>query len=85
MNGLLHVWVHYTQPIPEQIELYSPYPNANCLRCHDDARGFTEVEAHSPIVAELRSEETSCLSCHDIAHDMDGVKAGNFWVPEGSP
>lgn len=79
MNGLKHVWVHYVTGVPEKIELYQPYPNYNCLHCHDDARGFLEVSSHQEIKAELVSGKTSCLSCHDVGHDLQGAEKGPFW------
>jgi cytochrome c-type protein NapC len=79
LNGLRHVWVHYTQPIPAKLALYQPYKSANCLHCHDDARRFAEAPAHKPILSALYSGETSCLGCHRVAHDMDKVDAGQLW------
>lgn len=79
MNGLKHVWVHYVTGVPEKIELYQPYPNYNCLHCHDDARGYLEVLDHQENKAALASGKTSCLSCHDVGHDLDGAAKGPFW------
>ena len=42
LNGLRHVWAHYIAGVPKKIELYKPYPNSNCLHCHDDARRFVD-------------------------------------------
>ncbi|GEN11979.1 cytochrome c-type protein NapC [Myxococcus fulvus] len=84
-NGLKHVWVHYFGTIPERPKLYQPYPNYNCLHCHGDARSFLEASAHQDIRAELQSGARSCLTCHDLAHDLEGVKARNFWLPEPRP
>ena len=42
-DGLKHVWVHYFADPPDELALYEPYPNANCMHCHDDARGFVEA------------------------------------------
>jgi cytochrome c-type protein NapC len=80
LNGLRHVWVHYFGTMPEKLQLYQPYPNYNCLHCHDDARGFLEVDVHRESQAQLQSGAKSCLSCHDLAHDLEGVKANNYWV-----
>lgn len=80
LNGLKHVWVHAFGEAPQRLALYQPYPNYNCLHCHDDARGYLQVAAHQPLMAELRSGARSCLGCHSVAHDLEGVKAGNFWV-----
>lgn len=79
MNGLRHVWAHYIAGVPKKIELYKPYPNSNCLHCHDDMRRFVEGPAHKPIMSALYAGTTSCLSCHRIAHDMAKVQAGEFW------
>lgn len=82
LNGLRHVWVQYFGTVPERPKLYQPYPNYNCLHCHNDARPYVEAEPHREHRAELQSGERSCLSCHDLAHDLEGVKAQNFWLPE---
>jgi cytochrome c-type protein NapC len=79
MNGLRHVWAHYIAGVPAKIELYKPYPNSNCLHCHDDSRRFVEGVAHRPVLDALYAGTTSCLSCHQIAHDMAKVDAEQFW------
>ena len=79
LNGLRHVWAHYVAGVPKKIELYHPYPNSNCLHCHDDARRFVDGVAHRPIVNQLYDGSTSCLSCHQVAHDMAKVDAGELW------
>lgn len=82
LNGLKHVWVHYVSGPPEKLELYQPYPNHNCLHCHDDARSFLEVPDHLDEMPALRENKKSCLECHEVGHDLEGVKAGNFWNAE---
>ncbi len=79
LNGLRHVWAHYVAGVPKKIELYHPYPNSNCLHCHDDMRRFVEGPAHKPVMTALYAGTTSCLSCHRVAHDMAKVQAGDFW------
>jgi cytochrome c-type protein NapC len=79
LNGLRHVWAHYIAGVPKKIELYKPYPNSNCLHCHDDMRRFVEGPAHKPVLSALYAGTTSCLSCHRIAHDMAKVDTGDFW------
>lgn len=79
LNGLRHVWAHYIGGVPNKIELYRPYPNSNCLHCHDDMRRFIEGPAHRPILDALTTGKTSCLSCHRIAHDMAKVDSDDFW------
>jgi cytochrome c-type protein NapC len=79
LNGLRHVWAHYIAGVPKKIELYQPYPNSNCLHCHDDMRRFVEAPGHKPVMSALYAGTTSCLSCHRVAHDMAKVEAGDFW------
>jgi cytochrome c-type protein NapC len=79
LNGLRHVWAHYIAGVPKKIELYRPYPNSNCLHCHEDARSFVDGVAHRPVLAALTSGTMSCLACHRIAHDMAKVEAADFW------
>ena len=79
LNGMRHVWAHYIAGIPKKIELYKPYPNSNCLHCHEDSRRFVEGVAHRPVLDSLYAGRTSCLSCHRIAHDMTKVDADELW------
>ncbi len=80
MNGLRHVWVHYLGKVPDRFSLYQPYPNSNCLHCHEDARRFVEAPAHVPVLVKLSSGQTSCLSCHNTTHDLNKVAAGQLWT-----
>lgn len=79
LNGLRHVWAHYVSGPPAKIALYQPYPNSNCLHCHDDSRRFVEAPAHQPSLAALYAGSTSCLSCHRVAHDMAKTDADQLW------
>lgn len=79
LNGLRHVWVHYFGKVPKKIELYQPYPSANCLHCHEDARRFVEAPPHQPILGALYGGSTSCLGCHNVAHDMNAVDTHKLW------
>jgi cytochrome c-type protein NapC len=82
LNGLRHVYVHYLAKPPEKMALYQPYPNHNCLHCHEDARKYIEAPAHRAVSAALSSGTQSCLGCHAIAHDMLSVNAHKFWQAE---
>jgi len=82
LNGLRHVWVHSFGTVPTEPKLYQPYPNSNCLHCHDDSRAYLEKAPHQAQHSQLQSGEVSCLSCHQVAHDLDGVAAKNFWHPQ---
>jgi len=79
LNGLRHVWAHYVRGVPAKIALYEPFPNANCLHCHDDSRAFLENAVHRPVFEGLQAGTTSCLGCHRVAHDLGKVGAHQFW------
>jgi cytochrome c-type protein NapC len=79
LNGLRHVWVHYFGRMPGKISLYQPYPAANCLHCHDDARRFVEAPAHQPVLDAVYQGKVSCLSCHNVAHDLKALEAHKLW------
>jgi cytochrome c-type protein NapC len=80
LNGLRHVWAHYVSGVPAKIELYQPYPNANCLHCHDDARRFVEGPQHRAVADALSSGSVSCLTCHRVAHDLSKVDKHELWL-----
>lgn len=84
LDGLEHVWVHYLgePPAPKDLVLYSPYPNHNCLHCHDDARNFVEAAPHQGQLDALRHNEKSCLECHSKGHALDEVEEGKFWLAQ---
>lgn len=82
LNGLRHLWVHYLEETPDELALYAPYPNANCLHCHDDARGYLEAAPHRGIFEELQADERSCLDCHGGGHALDRVEEGDFWLAQ---
>lgn len=78
-NGLKHVYVHYLGTIPEEIELYEPYPSSICLECHEDGRSYLESAGHEGELEALASGKKVCLECHDVAHDTESVAQKEFW------
>lgn len=87
-RGMHHVWVQYfkTVPKPEEIKLYSPYNNRECLHCHVGMRKFEETSSHHrdpQMLARIESNQLSCTSsnCHDIMHDVDTLNGATFWKP----
>ena len=80
LGGLKHVWIYYTGQTPEQIELYEPYNNRECLHCHGESRSFVEGELHVDMLGELRSNEVSCLECHEFVHDAANAADHESWT-----
>ena len=79
LQGMRHVFVHYLGNIPEQIELYRPYSNRECLHCHAGARSFEEGEDHVDLREDLRTGASSCLECHDFVHDVGNLENMEMW------
>jgi cytochrome c-type protein NapC len=86
LHGLRHVYVYYfgTPPAPENIKLYEPYNNRECLHCHLGARSFEQGAVHTADSATLpavKSNKLSCLSsgCHEVVHDISHLKDAKFW------
>ncbi len=84
LNGLRHVWVHFTRGAPTPIKLYQPYSNANCLHCHAGARGYETSKHHETSDAHLTdmtSGKLSCLTkgCHGVTHSIADLKDADFW------
>jgi nitrate/TMAO reductase-like tetraheme cytochrome c subunit len=86
MHGVRHLYVQYlgTIPKPEDIKLYEPYNNRECLHCHLGARGFEEATPHHKtpdLLERVKSGRQSCLSsgCHDTVHDVASLKDATFW------
>ena len=83
LQGLRHVYVNYfgSPPAPENIKLYEPYNNRECLHCHSGARSFEENAVHASLMADITSNRLSCISsgCHDTVHNVGGLDRVKFW------
>jgi cytochrome c-type protein NapC len=86
MHGLRHVYIHYlsTPPAPQDIKLYDPYHNRECLHCHLGARSFEEGVVHTAdpsLLLAIKANQVSCMSsgCHQTVHDLASLKNAKFW------
>jgi len=89
-RGMHHVYVQYLGklPAPENIHLYSPYNNQECLHCHLGARSFETSPTHTVMRDQLVANQLSCLSsgCHDTVHNVAKLSTVKFWTPPaGTP
>lgn len=89
-RGLSHVYVQYLGviPKPEEIKLYVPFNNRECLHCHAGARSFEEASAHQKtpdMLEKVKRNELSCMSsrCHDTVHDVESLGDVKFWKENG--
>jgi cytochrome c-type protein NapC len=86
IRGTRHLWVQYmgTVPKPEEIRLYEPFNNRECLHCHLGSRKFEEATAHHKtpeLLDTVKANKRSCVSsgCHDTIHDVGSLKDATFW------
>ena len=89
MHGLRHLYIQYFKavPKPDEIKLYDPFNNRECLHCHLGARRFEEATGHvknqkqPDLLNRVKSNELSCVSsgCHEFIHDVGSIKDATFW------
>ncbi|HKU38093.1 MAG TPA: NapC/NirT family cytochrome c [Polyangiales bacterium] len=85
LGGMLHVYHYYThyssvdvKTALAEIQLYKPFSNSNCMRCHStQARDWLSVADHEATLPRLRNGEVSCASagCHGPVHPFSKPKA----------
>jgi len=88
LRGLRHVYVQYLGTVPQQIRLYRPYNNRECLHCHLGARSFEEGATHTQDPKTLplvKANQLGCTSseCHNYVHDIGKLKEATFWKEGG--
>ena len=90
-RGLHHVEVQYFGkiPKPEDIKLYTPFNNRECLHCHAGARSYEEASPHHKtpdLLARAAANQISCMEsgCHDIVHEVSTLADASYWNP-GAP
>jgi nitrate/TMAO reductase-like tetraheme cytochrome c subunit len=75
LRGLQHMYVHYITGAPKGMELYEPYHNRECLRCHEGAKRFENLPQHQEdpeMLVRLKTNKQSCMDkgCHDVTHEV---------------
>lgn len=68
IRGMRHTAAYYLGDNEKRPKLYRPFPNQNCLRCHDGGKSFLAQPLHGEIRPRLDSGETRCIDCHGPAH-----------------
>jgi cytochrome c-type protein NapC len=86
LRGLRHLYVQYlgTVPKPEDIKLYTPYNNRECLHCHAGQRKYLDATPHkrTPEMFQQMADDTlSCTKsdCHEFIHDVGDLGDATFW------
>ena len=71
MAGLNDVYKYYTRTYKIPVRMHAPYPNAECLKCHENTPKFVNSEAHAELLPAIRAGEFSCVDCHGPAHVVE--------------
>jgi cytochrome c-type protein NapC len=84
MGGMRHVYEYYThyykvdvKTALAEIELYKPFANASCIRCHStETTQWLKLGDHRSNLESLRSGKVSCVSdgCHGPSHPFSKPK-----------
>ena len=87
LHGLRHVYIYYLgkPPAPDQIKLYEPYNNRECLHCHLGARSFEQGAVHNAdrdLLPAVKANKVSCISsgCHEVVHNVATVDKVKMWT-----
>jgi cytochrome c-type protein NapC len=91
LGGLRHIYVYYLghSPKAEDIKLYEPFNNRECLHCHAGARSFEEGAVHAAdpsLLPAIKANKVSCLSsgCHQTVHDIATLREQKLWQGAGN-
>ena len=70
LHGIGEVYRYYTKTYNQPIEMWRPYSNRDCLKCHANSKKWLSLDAHSggDTRAQLFDDRTSCMSCHEPGH-----------------
>lgn len=69
IDGVRHIVAYYTGlGVGRSIRLYKPFPNENCLQCHELALGFVKNPIHAKRMPQIQANQLSCIKCHKEIH-----------------
>jgi nitrate/TMAO reductase-like tetraheme cytochrome c subunit len=72
IHGVEEVLRYYTGRYSKPVEMWQPYSNADCLKCHAGSRSWIAEEAHTYEEAKtaLFRDQVSCMECHEAGHQV---------------
>ena len=80
LHGIGEVYRYYTHTYNQPIEMWQPYPNRDCLKCHASSRKWLVVDAHTDedMQARLFDDRISCMDCHESGHNVRETVPGGI-------
>jgi cytochrome c nitrite reductase small subunit len=77
-NGIRQVLRYYTGDYQLPLEMWKPYSNRECLKCHALSERWRNMEEHvgPERIQALLADEISCMECHAEGHTAGVVSVG---------
>jgi hypothetical protein len=72
VHGVEQVLRYYSGRYDKPVEMWQPYSNGDCLKCHAGSRSWLAVTAHVSDGAkrDLFEDRVSCMECHASGHRL---------------
>jgi nitrate/TMAO reductase-like tetraheme cytochrome c subunit len=72
LHGIAEVFRYYTGRYDLPVEMWRPYSNHDCLKCHAGSRRWLALDAHTEgdLQERLAADALSCMDCHEPAHTV---------------
>jgi nitrate/TMAO reductase-like tetraheme cytochrome c subunit len=70
IHGASQVLKYYGGAFSPPVEMWQPYSNADCLKCHAQSRLWLAEPSHTAdgMTDELFEDRISCMECHELGH-----------------
>jgi len=70
-EGLIDVYKYYTRTFHLPLKLRHPYPNGDCLKCHEGAVKW--LSSHEDYKEALFAGDMTCMQCHGNEHPAHNI------------
>lgn len=73
IHGANQVLRYYGGAFSPPVEMWQPYSNADCLKCHAESRLWLAEPSHTAdgMTVELFEDRISCMECHEHGHNVN--------------
>jgi len=78
IHGASQVLRYYGGSFSPPVEMWQPYSNADCLKCHAESRLWLAEPSHTAdgMTGELFEDRISCMDCHELGHIVNSAPRG---------
>lgn len=70
IHGASQVLRYYGGAFEPPVQMWQPYDNADCLKCHAESRLWLDEPSHTSdgMTDDLFEDRISCMECHELGH-----------------